>query len=69
MKLVIDVREKSLIAECFKLLDKLEIKNLPLGDAIIQDDSGNDLIIIERKTLTDLASSIKDGRYEVTQKL
>ena len=46
MKLVIDVREKSLIAECFKLLDKLEIKNLPLGDAIIQDDSGNDLIII-----------------------
>ena len=64
MKLVIDVREKSLIAECFKLLDKLEIKNLPLGDAIIQDDSGNDLIIIERKTLTDLASSIKDGRYE-----
>ena len=37
--------------------------NLPLGDMIICDDEGYELIVIERKTLKDLLSSIKDGRY------
>jgi ERCC4-type nuclease len=36
---------------------------LPLGD-IILNDGQNDLLIIERKSLSDLAASIKDGRYE-----
>lgn len=70
MKLLIDVREKQLI----KLLSALQktddvrfdtyIDTLPLGDLIIKDDDDNELIIIERKSLQDLASSIIDGRYK-----
>jgi ERCC4-type nuclease len=37
---------------------------LPLGDVIISDDDDNELIIIERKSISDLLASIKDGRYE-----
>lgn len=70
MKLIVDIREKKLIKLLeafknqfgFKKID-IEIKNLPLGDAIIVDDNGNEKIIVERKSLNDLASSIKDGRY------
>lgn len=39
------------------------IKNLPLADFIYKDDSGNDLLLIERKTKGDLISSIIDGRF------
>lgn len=42
---------------------KVETSSLPLGDAIIYNDDGKELIIVERKTLQDLASSIRDGRY------
>jgi ERCC4-type nuclease len=45
-----------------KLLLKVEM--LPLGDIIISDDDDNELIIIERKSISDLLASIKDGRYE-----
>lgn len=62
MKIDIDCREKDLI-QCCSLLNKnndisLNVIQLHLGDLII-----NNKIIIERKTLTDLAASIKDGRY------
>lgn len=68
MKLIIDCRESKLIESCKKILDKynyitLITKNLDLGDIIIQDDDENDKIIIERKTISDLLSSITDGRY------
>jgi ERCC4-type nuclease len=43
--------------------NKIISENLPLGDIIICDDNGVEKIIIERKTLKDLASSIRDGRY------
>jgi ERCC4-type nuclease len=46
----------------FKQL-KVEVANLPLGDIIISDDN-EDKLIIERKCMTDLLASIKDGRYE-----
>jgi len=49
-----DVKEKLL----------LKVEMLPLGDIIISDDDDNDLIIIERKSISDLLASIKDGRYE-----
>jgi ERCC4-type nuclease len=71
MNLKIDVREAELIKKCqaniemisnFKNI-KLVPVQLPLGD-IILNDGQNDLIIIERKSLSDLAASIKDGRYE-----
>ena len=39
-------------------------ENLQIGDVAICDDLGNEIIIIERKTLSDLAASIRDGRYK-----
>ena len=66
----IDVREQDLFLNCKNLLEKnplfneikLVSENLPLGDVIIQDNV-EEKLIIERKTLSDLAASIKDGRY------
>jgi ERCC4-type nuclease len=48
---------------------KHEIKSerLPLGDIILHDPGqgqGRDIVIFERKTLADLAASIRDGRYK-----
>jgi ERCC4-type nuclease len=71
MNLKIDVREAELIKKCQSNIEmisnfkdiKLVLQQLPLGD-IILNDGENDLLIIERKTLSDLAASIKDGRYE-----
>jgi len=44
---------------------KLNVENLKLGDIVIShnDGGGNELLLFERKSLNDLASSIKDGRY------
>ena len=69
MLIKIDVRETSLIEKCENMVSnyqniKLQIEQLHIGDAIICDDEGVELIVIERKTLNDLASSIKDGRYK-----
>ena len=66
----IDMRERDLFAYFKATLERhsmtndvlLLSENLPLGDIIIADNLGEKLII-ERKTLSDLASSIKDGRY------
>lgn len=65
MKLKIDNRERKFI-DLIKIVNpcfSIEYMNLPLGDMIICDDAGYELIVIERKTLKDLVSSIKDGRY------
>ena len=42
---------------------KMTIESLPIGDIIICDDNGLEKVIIERKSLADLAASIRDGRY------
>ena len=70
MRLVlkIDVRERDLMTCCRTIIIDKNVdvvsETLPIGDIIISNaDTCEDLIIIERKTLTDLASSIKDGRY------
>ena len=71
MIIKIDTREQELFKKCEstiaavqKFTDiKLISETLPLGDIIINDGT-NDCIIVERKSLSDLASSIKDGRYE-----
>ena len=42
---------------------KIEVCPLPLGDIIINNGI-IDNVIVERKSLSDLAASIKDGRYE-----
>lgn len=64
----IDVRETDLISKCetlSKLFSNIKLvkEQLPIGDVIINDGS-EELLIIERKTISDLAASIKDGRYE-----
>jgi ERCC4-type nuclease len=78
MIIKIDIREKDLISEINKivlfvpLFKKLKVvsENLPLGDIILANDNGNEKgngkeeVIIERKTVSDLLASIKDGRYE-----
>jgi ERCC4-type nuclease len=70
MIMKIDIREHDLFQYCKQALEKqflqndvlLVSENLPVGDIIIADIL-EEKIIIERKTLADLASSIKDGRY------
>jgi ERCC4-type nuclease len=60
--IVVDSREKALI----KLLKKtdltVETKHLDIGDIVVTHEDHE--IIIERKTISDLLSSIKDGRYK-----
>ena len=68
MKIKVDNREHTLI----KLLKALKtdykynfeiiVEKLDLGDIIICRDE-EELLIIERKNLNDLASSLRDGRY------
>jgi ERCC4-type nuclease len=64
-------KAKSLAATATAATTKHEIKSerLPLGDVILHDPSqgqglGRDIVIFERKTLADLAASIRDGRYK-----
>jgi len=71
MLIILDEREISLYNKCVELIQSdakyssitLTKKVLHLGDILIQLDDGKDLILIERKTFSDLLSSIKDGRY------
>jgi ERCC4-type nuclease len=71
MIIKVDNRETELI-RCIKYVLEISpmykdvqmvVENLPLGDAIL---CKNDVekVVIERKSLRDLAASIKDGRYE-----
>lgn len=71
MIIKLDMRETALLHQLlhqtttndlFKDL-KIKTENLPIGDVIIHDEI-EERIIIERKTISDLMSSIKDGRYE-----
>ena len=80
MKIAIDYREKELLTLCNNILGQkmedlksntnaykniqINSENLPLGDIVLSNDKSIPMIIIERKTLSDLAASIKDGRYE-----
>jgi ERCC4-type nuclease len=71
IQITIDCREKSLIKSCQEMISKnkkfnnilLRTKNLELGDIIISDMKNKEHLIIERKTIQDLLSSIKDNRY------
>ena len=71
MKIRVDMREQELVKQINSLLlsipkfKDLEVstENLALGDIIISNNK-EEKIIIERKSISDLAASIKDGRYE-----
>jgi ERCC4-type nuclease len=73
MIIKVDNREQNLIQQINLLIEtlpaykdiKVSVETLPLGDIIIHNpEKGKDLVIIERKSVNDLFSSIKDGRYE-----
>lgn len=66
MELVIDHRETKL-KELFSNEDEICYENLAYGDIIFKHEK-KEIIVIERKTLADLAASIKDGRLR-NQKL
>lgn len=71
MIIKVDTREAALLQQINCRVDvipvfksiKVTSETLPIGDIIINDDT-EDRIIIERKSVNDLLSSIKDGRYE-----
>jgi len=69
MKIIIDEREHSLYEKCQILSNQyknivLSKEVLPLGDILFKTDHDLDILLIERKSFSDLLSSIKDGRYE-----
>jgi ERCC4-type nuclease len=71
MKIKVDNREQELLKYIRELIVNIplfkdlevQVENLPLGDIIISNNV-EDKLIIERKSINDLAASIKDGRYE-----
>ena len=69
MLIKIDNREHTLIKlvkalnNDYDLKFTIEVEQMDLGDATIVDKNGKDIVLLERKKLSDLASSIKDGRY------
>jgi len=70
INIVIDNRESQLIELFSKQTDILKEKNiewstqtLEIGDVMIHNQEGSINYLFERKTLSDLAGSIKDGRY------
>ena len=69
MKIIIDEREHSLYEKCLSLSNQyknvvLSKEVLPLGDILFKNNENMDILMIERKSFSDLLSSIKDGRYE-----
>ena len=77
MKLILDERETNLFEKCSQIQNSVTTdgpsnKNtttlckrvLHLGDALITTDDDQTVLLLERKSLSDLLASIKDGRYE-----
>ena len=71
MQIVIDAREHALIDKLRliapEIYEKILVEQLLLGDALIRTSEMEDrreILLFERKSLTDLLASIKDGRYE-----
>jgi len=71
MEIIFDMRENKLYDSCLSLKNTNEkfmdieftVQNLNIGDVIIKY-LNQEKIIIERKTVNDLVSSIKDKRYD-----
>ena len=72
MKIIIDERERDLYEQCYSIVNtegnttfiQLSKQVLPIGDILIQTDEDKPVMLIERKSFSDLLASIKDGRYE-----
>ena len=67
MFIKVDYREKDFVTTMNLLFKEhnhvVELENLPLGDIILTSNNNCERVIFERKSLYDLAASIKDGRY------
>jgi len=71
MLIKVDSREHELVPKIKNLIDTLpafkdiqmEVSSLPLADIVFCKE-GKDVWFVERKSIQDLAASIKDGRYE-----
>lgn len=72
MHIIVDERERDLYEKIDNIVNfsgnstsiQISREVLPLGDILIKTDSQRNVLLIERKSLSDLLSSIKDGRYE-----
>jgi ERCC4-type nuclease len=66
LQIILDEREVSLYEKCITMTTKNTVTKrvLSLGDISIRDEHDAEIMLIERKSLTDLIASIKDGRYE-----
>jgi crossover junction endonuclease MUS81 len=67
MRLLVDGREGK-IKEMVNYDLNITLTNLDIGDFVFKDDADETLLLIERKTLSDLSSSIKTGRYREQKK-
>lgn len=70
VEILVDFREATLLEKLQEYVETHHIpvhivnKNLEVGDVIIQQNDTNLSLVFERKTIADLAASIKDGRYK-----
>ena len=72
MKVIIDERERDLFDQCYSIQCSqptptyavITKEVLDLGDILIRTDDDKDVLLIERKSFSDLLASIKDSRYE-----
>jgi len=61
---IVDVRERALIAALTRIGTPFTTAGLEVGDILIQTvATGQPLLIVERKSLADFAASNEDGRY------
>jgi ERCC4-type nuclease len=60
--MIVDTRERDLIDYLTKAEVKFTVKQLDIADIIFENEDKNTNIHIERKTISDLKSSICDGR-------
>ena len=66
MMIYVDTRERKLYPLINSLNENfnIESRTLDLGDIVVKDKDDNEVFIIERKSVADLAASIIDGRYK-----
>jgi ERCC4-type nuclease len=68
MKVIFDVRENDLYSRCISMENTTNIQYskevLILGDILLKTNDDKEVLLIERKSFSDLLASIKDGRYE-----
>jgi ERCC4-type nuclease len=72
MHIIVDERERDLYEKIDSIVNfsgnntsiQISREVLPLGDILIRTDGQRNIVLIERKSFSDLLASIKDGRYE-----